>query len=130
MSLSFTTMLRTSPLPPRRRAVWSAVAREVLGERYDVSVVFIGNARSHRLNAIYRGKDGPTNVLSFPVGKDMGEIYINVPYAVKEAAKYDHAPEVHLAYLFIHGLLHLKGLDHGPLMERTEARLLKRFGKK
>ena len=129
MPLSFTNMLRTSPLSLRRRAVWSAAAREVLGTSFDVSVVFIGNDRSHRLNRTYRGKDAPTNVLAFPIAADVGEIYINVPYAVHEAPQYDHTPSLHLTYLFLHGLLHLKGLDHGPLMERTEARLLKGFGK-
>ncbi len=123
------TLESRTPVPKKTGVLWSTVAAEILGKAYDLSVVLIGNARSHRLNATYRGKDKPTNVLAFPVAKDSGEIYINIPYALKEASKYAHGSAHHLSYLFIHGLLHLKGLDHGKEMETLEAKLLKRFTK-
>ena len=128
MPLTLHTTLRSkTPVSKKTGVLWSTAATQVLGNAYDLSVVLIGNARSHRLNATYRGKDKPTNVLAFPIAEDAGEIYLNVPYALKEASRYDHAAKHHLTYLFIHGLLHLKGFDHGASMEREEARLLKRF---
>jgi probable rRNA maturation factor len=130
MSLTLHSTLKSrTPVSAKTGVLWSNVADTVLGRAYDLSVVLIGNARSRRLNATYRGKDKPTNVLAFPIAKDAGEIYLNVPYAGQEASKYDHAERLHLTYLFIHGLLHLKGLDHGEKMEREEARLLKRFAR-
>ena len=59
-----------------------------------------------------------SNVLSFPLSKTSGEILI-----CKAAAK-----PYTVEFLFIHGLLHLKGLKHGAIMEGEESRLLKRFG--
>ena len=128
MSFSLHTTLKAkTPVSKKTGVLWSTIAREVLGDRYELSIVLIGNARSHRLNMTYRGKDRPTNVLSFPITKTVGEIYLNIPYAIKESSKYDHAPALHITYLFIHGLLHLKGLDHGPRMEALEKKLLRRF---
>ncbi|MBP9771874.1 MAG: rRNA maturation RNase YbeY [Candidatus Pacebacteria bacterium] len=122
-----TTLKAKTPVSKKTGVLWSTIAKSILGARYDLSVVLVGNARSHRLNLTYRGKDKPTNVLAFPVTETDGEIYLNIPYAIKEAPRYDHAPAHHLTYLFIHGLLHLKGLNHGPKMEALEAKLLKRF---
>ena len=89
----------------------------VLGKKYELSLVYCGNATSRRLNRTYRGKDEATNVLAFPLSKTSGEIFIN-----KSKLK-GFAPE----FLFIHGLLHLKGLGHGATMEREEHKLLKKF---
>ncbi len=128
MALSLHTTLKApTPVSKKTGVLWSVVAHQTLGKRYDVSVVLIGNVRSHRLNMMYRGKDKPTNVLAFPISDESGEIYINVPYAIREASKYDHSVDEHLSYLFIHGLLHLKGYDHGDAMERHEKRLMKKL---
>lgn len=80
-----------------------------------------------RLNQTYRRKDKPTNVLAFPISTDAGEICLDIPYIRRESKKYDHAPETHLDYLFIHGLLHLAGHDHGDAMERQERRLMRKY---
>jgi probable rRNA maturation factor len=127
--LLHTTLKARTPVSKKTGVLWSKLAREVLGEAFDVSVVLIGDQRSHRLNLTYRRKDKPTNVLAFPIADDSGEIYLNVPYSIKESSRYGHAPEEHLSYLFIHGLLHLKGFDHGPVMEAQEKRLLKRLAR-
>jgi probable rRNA maturation factor len=128
MAFALQSTLRSrTPVSKKTGVVWSSIAAHVLPRTYDLSVVFIGDARMHRLNKLYRGKDKPTNVLAFPVSSTMGEIYIDIPYACRESQRYGHAPEQHLSYLFIHGLLHLKGLDHGTKMERLEKQLLKKF---
>lgn len=124
-----TTLRSRTPVSKRTGVCWSAIAEQTLGSEYALSVVFVGDDRMRRLNKLYRGKDKPTNVLAFPVNPDTGEIYIDIPYARKESRRYEHSPEDHLTYLFIHGLLHLKGLDHGPKMERLERQLLKKFAR-
>jgi probable rRNA maturation factor len=127
MSASFTNKTRTNPLSSKRHSLWMTMADKVLGKGYDLSVVFVGDAFMRRINLTYRRKDKPTNVLAFPISKEAGEIYLDIPYVRRESKKYDHAPGVHLDYLFIHGLLHLAGYDHGDGMERHEARLMKKY---
>lgn len=106
---------------------FSAIADHVLGKHYELSLVFIGNRRSRNLNRTYRGKDKPTNVLSFPYDKTSGEIFIDLAKTRSECKKFDNTFTGHLGYLFIHGVLHLKGLDHGSTMDREERRLVKTF---
>ena len=101
------------------------LTRRVLGSTYELSVAFISDGESRRINKALRGKNKPGNVLSFPFSKTSGEILIAPSHAKKEASLYGHTYRKHLAYLFIHGLLHLKGLPHGATMEAEEKRLLK-----
>ncbi|MEK9171906.1 MAG: rRNA maturation RNase YbeY [Patescibacteria group bacterium] len=90
------------------------IKNKVLGINYELSLVFASDALTRRLNRIYRGIDKPTNILAFPLSKTSGEIFINrsraKPFSVK--------------YLFIHGLLHLKGMGHGDTMEQAEKKIL------
>ncbi|MCE9628552.1 MAG: rRNA maturation RNase YbeY [Candidatus Vogelbacteria bacterium] len=104
-----------------------AIADKVLGKSYDLSLVFVGHRRSRRLNNTYRGKDKPTNVLSFPYDKKSGELIIDLAKVKSECQKFDSTFTYHLGFLFIHGVLHLKGLDHGSTMEREERKLTKAF---
>ncbi|MDB5194770.1 MAG: hypothetical protein JWN50_784 [Parcubacteria group bacterium] len=89
----------------------------VLGKEYELSVVICADTLSRRLNNAYRKKDYPTNVLSFPISKKSGEIFINVR----------RLKGFSVGNLFIHGLFHLKGLDHGYTMERAEEKARKAF---
>jgi ssRNA-specific RNase YbeY (16S rRNA maturation enzyme) len=96
--------------------------KAVLGARYDLSVAFL-SPRKMREAMRYRygaaaGKKPVSNVLSFSLSKTSGEILI-----CKSAAK-----PYSVEFLFIHGLLHLKGRRHGATMKREEDRLLERFG--
>lgn len=106
----------TAPLEP--------LARAVLGERYDLSVVLCANALSRQLNLKFRGKDKPTNVLSFPIDKNLGELFLNLPLIKQEVPNFDADFQKHFIFLFIHGLLHLKGMDHGSKMEQAEKKFL------
>lgn len=99
-----------------------------LGKDYSLSLVFIGETQSAKLNFAYRGKNKPTNVLSFPLDKKTGEIFICMNVAKREAQSFDRKIGNFVAFLFIHGLVHLKGYDHGDTMERAEVKLRKKFG--
>lgn len=72
-------------------------------------------------------KDKASNVLAFPLSRASGEILICKATAKKEAKLYSMTQEVFVNYLFIHGLLHLKGLKHGATMEHEERRIMRRF---
>ena len=98
-----------------------------LGLNYSLSLVFIGEKESQKLNFSYRGKKKPTNILSFPLDKKSGEIFITLSVARKEAPKFDRNFSNFVAFLFIHGLMHLKGHLHGDTMERAESKLQRKF---
>ncbi len=122
MSFALNSTIKHYPALP-----YEEMARAILGARYDVSLVFIGNKRAQTLNRTHRHKDYIPNVLSFPLGDTMGEIFINPHIAKKEARDYNLTPEGYIGFLFIHGCLHLKGFDHGEKMEALEARFMKKF---
>jgi len=101
------------------------IKERVLGKPYDVSVVFIGDKRSRDLNKRYRGKDKPTNILSFSLSANEGEIFINLRQAKKDAPRFKKRYNTFVGFLFIHGLLHLKGLEHGKKMEQEEEKFMR-----
>lgn len=80
------------------------------------------------LNRVHRGKDYATDILSFELEKNAGEIFICKSAAAKKAGLFDRTLENYLAFLFIHGLCHLKGMHHGATMERQERKIRKQFG--
>ena len=112
---------------PPTRIPFEAIARKILGARYELSLVFVGATRAKTLNATYRKKDYIPNVLSFPLDERSGEIFICPEIAKREAKKYNLSEKGYVAYLFIHGCLHLKGHDHGDTMDKLEQRYLKSF---
>ncbi len=99
----------------------------VLGKKYELSVIIVTKSAIQKLNREYRDIDKPTDILSFPLSDDFGEIYINLDMTKIEAKKFDRSYENFLGFLFIHGLVHLKGFDHGSTMESIEARFRKQF---
>ncbi len=103
------------------------IKNAVLGKNYELSLVYIGNKASQRLNKTYRGKNTPTNVLAFPLDKTEGEIFIDLKKSRADAPLFERPYSNFLGFLFIHALLHLKGFNHGSKMERKEATIMKRF---
>ena len=79
----------------------------------ELSLVLSDDAQVQVLNRTYRGKDKPTNVLSFPQsGPLLGDIVLARETVVREAQEKGAAFEDHLTHLIIHGWLHLQGFDH------------------
>lgn len=131
--------------PPRSDlTVWASTAlgRQAVGREIGVSVV--GPAESRRLNAQFRGKDKPTNVLSFPVADlpapgagdeplPLGDLVICPQVLRTEAREQKKTLRAHWAHLVVHGALHLIGYDHlhdadADRMERREIAVLRRLG--
>ncbi|MFH1012526.1 MAG: rRNA maturation RNase YbeY [Candidatus Peregrinibacteria bacterium] len=79
-----------------------------------LNVVFVNDAYIRALNKQYRGQDEPTDVLSFTYGEGdlLGEIYISVPMAKRQAEQFKHSLADELSKLFVHGFLHIHGHDH------------------
>jgi probable rRNA maturation factor len=103
------------------------IAEFALGQGYELSLVFVTSATSKKINKQYRQKDKPTNILSFPLSENEGEILIDIKIVKKEAKEIGEKESTYLTYIFIHGLIHLKGFDHGSRMEREEKKIRNKF---
>lgn len=111
---------------------YETMKNDVLGKRYNLALTFVGPTRAQKLNATYRKKTYTPNVLSFPLDDTTGEIVICPDIARREASEYNHTKNGHIAFLYIHGLLHLKGHDHhtdieADVMERLERKYVKKY---
>lgn len=116
------------------RAVRTALEAEA-APPCEVSLYLTDDAEIRELNAQYRGKDSPTDVLSFPQTDDdaidalgegmprlLGDIVISVERARAQAEEYGHGYDREIAFLAVHGTLHLLGYDHEEEAERREMR--------
>ncbi len=104
------------------------IKNKILGKDYDLSWAFITPKKIQKLNLIYRNINKATDILSFPLSKKEGEMYLCKSEVKKEAKNFDLEYENFIYFLFIHGCVHLKGYDHGSTMERIEAKFRKQFG--
>ena len=124
----------------RRLAGWAEAALAPAAGPCHLSVRIIGKERSRSLNAYYRHKNKPTNVLSFsgaglaPDGRSfLGELVICAPLVALEARSQGKTLPAHWAHLVVHGVLHLKGFDHerakeAEKMAAREIQILDRLG--
>jgi probable rRNA maturation factor len=136
--------------PPRTRMhIWAAAALGRQGEGREIAVRVVAARESRQLNKLWRGKDKPTNVLSFPApaalkhptarrARDaalpLGDLVICAPVVRQEALRDGKPLVAHWAHMVVHGALHLAGYDHEKgerdrkKMERREISVLKSFG--
>ena len=136
----------------REIATWAGTALGPRGARGELGVRVVGAAESRRLNARYRGKERPTNVLSFPPpplpargsatiasrrqgagSRPLGDLVICAQLVRAEARVQRKPLKAHWAHLIVHGALHLVGYDHEreadeKRMERREIAVLRRLG--
>lgn len=118
---------------------WAAAALREPGD-YELVVRIVDEAESAALNDRYRGKPGPTNVLSFPFESPpglelphLGDLVICAPVVEREAREQGKPSEAHWAHMLVHGLLHLQGHDHqdeaeAEAMETLESAILAQLG--
>lgn len=87
--------------------------------QYEISLLITNDETIHLLNKEYRQKDKPTDVLSFPMEDDimLGDIVISLDTAKNQAQEREIGLDREIAFLFIHGLLHLLGYDHETSVE-------------
>ena len=133
---------RTQARAPSAKSIasWAAAALGARSAGTEIAVQIVTPAAIRRLNRDYRGKDAPTNVLSFPstapagvVPRPLGDIVICPAVLAREAREQGKPARAHWAHLVIHGTLHLVGYDHevesdAVRMERKEIAVLRRLG--
>ena len=124
---------------------WARAALGTRGAGRELAVRIVAPAESRRLNAAWRGKDKPTNVLSFPAPslpaggrpaaaqRPLGDLVICAAVVRSEAREQSKVLAAHWAHLVVHGALHLVGFDHikdadAARMERREIAVLRRLG--
>lgn len=132
-----------------RRVLGKMALDRELDEDMEVGVIWVDDAYIHTLNKEYRGKDCSTDVLSFAlreqVGDEpeiigdpfdemlLGDIVISLETARRQAAEYGHNLEREVAFLLVHGMLHLLGHDHEEehdraIMQQEEEKTLSALG--
>lgn len=137
---------RFGEIPPEADfATWASAALTALelpAGDYFLSIALVDEAESARLNRTWRGKTGPTNILSFPAGEMpapedgprlLGDLAICPGLVRHEAKARNKHTTDHFAHLTVHGSLHLQGLDHesedeATVMEALETRILAGLG--
>jgi probable rRNA maturation factor len=110
---------------------WAESALSEVGEDCELSIRLVGEQESADLNSTYRGKMGPTNVLSFPFDSPvpieprlLGDLLICVPVVETEAKQQNKAASDHWAHMVVHGCLHLLGYDHIETKEAEQMEAL------
>mgnify|MGYP000380349495 CR=1 FL=1 len=140
LTVDFQPVFEGRGVPPEERVRdWAQLAWQ--GEDpSEVTIRIVGTDEGQALNFQYRGRDYPTNVLSFPFEAPpgitvplAGDLVICAPVVAREAAEQNKTPEEHWAHMIIHGMLHLQGYDHiedadAEVMEALEIRLLADLG--
>jgi probable rRNA maturation factor len=125
---------------------WAAAALGRRGDGREIAVRVVGPGESRELNRMWRGKDKPTNVLSFPAPEQsrrgmpldtylpLGDLVICAAVVRREAQRDGKPVAAHWAHMVVHGALHLAGYDHEAgrrerlRMERREIAVLRTFG--
>ncbi|MEY4453554.1 MAG: putative metal-dependent hydrolase [Pseudomonadota bacterium] len=129
-------MVHTKPILKKIRCYkWLA---PIIDQDAEITIRIVGSDESKNLNAMYRKKKYPTNVLSFLVDDAhhlIGDIVLCAPVIEQEALDQSKNLEAHYAHLIIHGALHLYGYDHenkkdAEIMEKKEIKILTKLGYK
>jgi probable rRNA maturation factor len=148
VSVSINNLIAEKPIPDQLRVKLIEAARLVLQEysleQGDVGIILTGNDTLQQLNRKYRGKDAPTDVLSFGMiepgqlanasaGREedlvVGDVYISMDQVEQQAREAGHHPYREILILAVHGMLHLIGYDHVDedeyaVMQKKEMQIL------
>ena len=149
INLSLQQDFQANDLPLKRGQIKKQIetALRYIGTQSDceIGIACVDNDESHKLNLEYRGKDKPTNVLSFPSDLPdemaevldafpIGDLVICIPVVLREAVEQGKAPLTHFTHMLVHGTLHLMGYDHetsdedAEEMEGIEIEILAKLG--
>jgi probable rRNA maturation factor len=125
---------KVAGLSPASLERFTLRARKSVGLRGSITLLVTSSQEMRSLNSRFRGKNKPTDVLSFPAAAETGkqrfagEIAISADIARQNAAKLGHSAALEIKVLALHGILHLAGYDHerdNGVMARKEAHLRK-----
>lgn len=112
---------------------WTLAALGDAGAPVELVIRIVDEAESRALNKQYRGKNKPTNVLSFPFEappgvacNHLGDLVICAPVVTQEASEQHKQPDHHWAHMVVHGVLHLRGYDHRDERQANEMEALEK----
>ena len=136
LSVQYACKHEALPSRPQVRRWVSRALKATAPEGAEVTVRFVEQEEGQTLNRDFRGKDYPTNVLSFPYASEpelAGDLVLCLPVVLREATEQGKTPEAHFAHLLVHGMLHLQGYDHdndedAEVMEAEEREILAKLG--
>lgn len=100
---------------------------EILGKDYEASISFVDEKTAKKLNKSHRQKDYIPNTLSFPYSHKSGEVFLQLETIYLQAPEFEMSKTKYLLYIYIHSLLHLKGLNHSTKMEKLEEEYLQKY---
>jgi len=128
-----------SAIPPKKQfSLWAKAA--VRKKKAEIVIRVVDEVESAEMNEHYRGKPGPTNVLSFPFQAPpgisttiLGDLLICAPVVEREAREQGKNLPAHWAHMVVHGVLHLQGYDHideneAVIMESEEIAIMNGLG--
>ena len=121
----------TAPVDPARveAAVLHVLRAEGVGEA-EISIALVGDAQIAELNEQYLDHEGPTDVITFALHEadepPLGDVYVGVDQALRQAAEYGATPAEEVLRLAVHGTLHVLGYDHPDGAERTGSEMFTR----
>ena len=126
--------IAASPAPARSALIaWAGAA--LAGDRRRLCIRVVDEAEARDLNGRFRDRREATNVLSFPAELPdvLGDVAVCAAVVAREAKTQDKSVDAHFAHMVVHGVLHLKGMDHANEaqareMERAEIEILREFG--
>ncbi|MBV2092646.1 MAG: rRNA maturation RNase YbeY [Candidatus Thiodiazotropha sp. (ex Ctena orbiculata)] len=138
LNLEIQRIAEASEVSPsdQQLAAWAEAALAESNDPVEMVIRIVDAPESQQLNRDYRGKDRPTNVLSFPFESPpevplplLGDLVICAPVVSTEARQQNKTLEAHWAHMVVHGTLHLLGYDHqddqqAQLMEEKERQIL------
>ena len=134
--LQNTSTIKSHPTK-KQFQIWINLVLQHLKIKGEITVRLVDRPEIQSLNKQYRHQDKPTNILSFPMDKELapllGDLVICTPLVIEEAVMQQKKVSDHFAHLTIHGVLHLLGYDHenerqANIMEGIEVQLLKNIG--
>ncbi len=122
--LSIIKMTKKGTIP---KVPFLELKNAILGKTYALSIAFVDSKTSRSLNRKFRKKNKPTNILSFPLTEKSGELVLCEEVMHLEAPQFEKKYSNFVIFLLIHGMLHLKGFDHGSTMEHEEQKFSRKF---
>ena len=141
LDLDLQIALDATDIPTRQEfELWAITALKDHRDKAELTIRIVENDESRELNSAYRGKDKPTNVLSFPFEAPpgmtlplLGDLIVAADVVAAEAIEQSKTLKAHWAHMVVHGCLHLLGYDHieedeAVEMESLETQLIESLG--
>lgn len=124
---TLTVTYTTKKVPSLDGAFLSRAKNFILKNKYELSITCVGVTSMRDINKKHRGLNKSTDILSFPINNEIGEIYLCFDDIEKKAKLFEISTKEYTEYVLVHGMVHLLGHDHGKIMDALEKKITKRL---